>query len=153
MEAERMTEYHEQTSASDRIEAARKVLTDYDEHDEPRSLHERRMREYRLASALRALITPPATSDSEEDVADRIVTAFPSPYTPSVGYSYGELVELAITAYRAGIQSAHESWESADVPSQEFMLRYLGLDYWDGYADDGSNAWKIPAQSIEKEDD
>lgn len=143
-----MTEYHEQTSASDRIEAAREALANYDQTAETY----RDGLGYSLADALRALITPPATSETEEDVAERIVTAFPSPYAPSVGYSHGELVELAITAYRAGIQSAHESWEPevAQRPTQEQMLRWLGIRYTES-AEQGYVY--IPLQQIEREED
>ena len=54
-------------------------------------------------------------------------------------------------AVRAGIQSAHETWEPSDHPSQEMMLRWLGIDFEDGTADDGEPAWCILPQTIEKE--
>lgn len=133
----------EQTSASDRIEAARKALAGYDRAKEvgfaPNALV--------LADALRALITPPAVGESEEQIAQRIIT---ESQARGVAAPEGDFTDygIALTGVRAGIQAAHETWEPevAQRPSQEQMLRWLGISF-------GHNGDRIEIhhQSIEKE--
>lgn len=145
-----MTEYIPQTSASERIEAARKAIrvfdaavdsiadaTDLDEHEQGEARAERAALD--CVAALRALITPPPVGETEEQIAERIVRE------KNDGWDWD--MDIALKAVRAGIQSAHLTWEPADHPSQEMMLRWLGLtterdDYGELY---------IPAQRIEKE--
>lgn len=74
----------------------------------------------RAANALRALITPPGVGEDVPTIAHNIVKTYGGRVDPDL------LLQIAV---RAGIQSAHETWEPVDVPSQEFMLRHLGLDY------------------------
>lgn len=106
-----------QTSASDRVEAAREVLAEY-RRSQP-SDYERAYADP-LADALRALITPPGVGESERQIAERAVLTW------DAGKTAVDNVEAAV---RAGFQSAHETWEPSDHPSQEMMLRWLGLDY------------------------
>ncbi|WP_406245850.1 hypothetical protein ACI7YT_12480 [Microbacterium sp. M] len=101
--------------------------------------------------ALRALITPPSVGESEEAIAERVIAAFPPPYS-GTGYGHGELVEFGIAMLRAGIQSAHESWEPADRPSQEMMLRWLELDYEESTDDEGEPSVYVHGQHIEREE-
>lgn len=90
------------SSSSDRVEAARKALARYDEHNEPRSMNDARMQAYGLASALRALIEPPATLETPEEIAERILMVYSNILTP---------VQLMTTAVRSGIDAAWGSWE------------------------------------------
>lgn len=61
--------------------------------------------------------------------------------------------EPTVEGYRLGLadgeQYAHERWEPADRPSQEQMLRWLGIEH---YADVVGDRIHITAQSIEKEE-
>lgn len=142
-----------QTSASERVETAQKALATWDDIYDgvPADMIEREADA--VANALRALITPPAVGD--ESIAKRIAAEHYAGYAPAnlpadlswehLAQSFGE---VAVAAFRAGIQSAHESWEPADVPSQEFMLRHLGIRYGDAGRPTHIH---IPFQNIEKE--
>ena len=123
----------EQTSASDRYEAARKALADYDAIDGWNGTHAVMIANAeRLADALRALITPPSVGESEEAIAQRL-TADGTPHQWDFGSDLlnAEVRGLLRQAVRAGIQSAHESWEPevAQRPTQEQMLRWLKISY------------------------
>lgn len=128
-----MTENIPQTSASGRIEEARALLAIYDRLSTANPTV--------LAEMIRALITPPAVGESEEAIAERIADA--------AGIDWDQAYDVALPAVREAIQSAHESWEPADVPSQEFMLRHLGIEYTAGTLDD--TILHIHAQHIDKE--
>lgn len=143
-----MPEFNEQTSASDRYEAARKALAFNEAVDRGESVAERTARD-NLADALRALITPPRTGETVEQIAARALNSFPPPYTPGAGYSHGELEQLAIYAARAGIQNAHETWECEDRPTQEQMLRWLGINAREC---EHEGELYLAEQHIEKED-
>lgn len=134
-----MTNPIPQTSASERVEAARKAL----------ALVGGPGREKTLARALRALITPPGVGESEEAIANRLIEEVMD-YARS-GWLDGRELAMAGLLYgiRAGIQSAHESWEPADRPSQEMMLRWLGIKAERALHQD--TLLFIPDQHIEKE--
>ena len=137
-----MTENIPQTSASERVEAARK-LADHLEQMMTTAQWMPASEGIQAVHVLRSLITPPPVGESEENAVDRILAEWWR------AHDYRIHIEHAmILAYRAGIQSAHESWEPADVPSQEFMLRHLGLRYSDAGRPTHIH---IPFQNIEKE--
>lgn len=125
-----MTENIPQTSASERYEAARILLAAWDEAATPdaNGCHDAggfaSRENARIRQLLRALITPPGVGYSEEEIADTIMLTAPLDARTS---------ELVILGVRAAIQAAHETWEPADVPSQEFMLRHLGIQHEPSY--------------------
>lgn len=145
-----MTENVPQTSASDRIEAARKALEWYDDQSEAGGGIV--AGGLAVADALRALITPPSVGESEATIAGRVLDDyFTLTYEEMVTDSSGETVYAALmAAARAGIQSAHERWEPADRPSQEQMLRWLGVTAEESVRD--HDALFIPEQYIEREE-
>lgn len=139
-----MTEYTEQTSASDRYAAARKALDHYfatPTHD----AKEWALRAVPVAKALEALITPPGVHESKHDAAMRIA----ADYFPE---SRGTAYEAAARGVRAGIQNAHETWEPevALRPTQEQMLRWLGIEHEE---DPAVGMLYVREQYIEREDD
>lgn len=139
-----------QTSASERIEHARKVLREHGHADaepgDPGSIAQ-------LTLALRSLIEPPAVGN--ESVAKQIAADHFAGYAPAnlptdltwehLAQSFGQ---VSVAAFAAGVQSAHESWEPADVPSQEFMLRHLGIEHSPSFRE---GYIYIEPQHIEKE--
>ena len=137
-----MTENIPQTSASERVEAARK-LADHLEQMMTTAQWMPASEGIQAVHVLRSLITPPPVGESEENAVDRILAEWWR------AHDYRIHIEHAmILAYRAGIQSAHESWEPADVPSQEFMLRHLGITYSQSTT---FGALHIPEQLIDLE--
>jgi hypothetical protein len=152
-----MTENIPWTSASERQKAARKVLANFDGRTAALGPSVETLEERRLADALRALITPPITPT--EDDLPRVYSAARAAANrefASLGVQgYGaDAHEVALRAvFDAGIQSAHESREPADVPSQEFMLRHLGLDYRTSWDDEGEPSFYLTGQHIERQVD
>jgi hypothetical protein len=138
-----MTEYIGQSSASDRIEKAREALAQYDALIP--GLRSKISED--LAEALRALITPPGVHESEADIAARL-TPVVMTYAQMEGLAERGIAMAGIRyGIRAGIQSAHETWESEDRPTQEQMLRWLGIDC----TIHAGNIF-IPEQHIDRED-
>lgn len=116
-----------QTSASERIERAKAALAEYVSASED------------VADILREFITPPEVA--HEGVAEAAT---------NIEKAYGGRLDLGLLlqmAVRAGIQIAHESWEPADKPSQEQMLRWLGIEY-----DETDGVLFIPDQHIDREE-
>lgn len=142
-----MTEYIPQTSASDRYAAARDALKAWDDF-QPTMDHA-----HALAETLRALVTPPGVHESEESIATGIHGRYlRAEFDGDFQYA-GEPMRNALTAaVRAGIQSAHETWECevALRPTQEQMLRWLGIEYAD--SDDGERLI-ILSDTIDREED
>lgn len=105
------------TSASDRYEAARAALAEYDEHTEPRSISDQRRREYRLASALRALIDPATTAPRSSADLDEIYVAAGRaiPRTNSWTPRMSHLAGLE-AVHQSGIQASWEDWEPENAP-------------------------------------
>ena len=150
-----------QTSASDRYEAARKIIAAHDAavdaYADATDLDEAMAADARMENAtsgavkaLRALITPPSVGESEIEVAHRIVDAnLPDRL---MHWDDKEVLTVAIQAFRAGIQSAHETWEAETAmrPSQEQMLRWLGIKF--NQAPDMRGDIFIQAQMIEREE-
>lgn len=141
-----------QTSASDRYEAARKVLAAF----EGEVLEGQGSYAWTLADALRALITPPSVGESEEQIAEqiaeRVMVNQVGEANPEGEYTTdgAEILGMIRSGVFAGIQTAHETWEPevAQRPSQEQMLRWLGLDYEQHH----EKLIFIQAQSIEREE-
>ncbi|MBT2484803.1 MULTISPECIES: hypothetical protein [unclassified Microbacterium] len=149
-----MTENIPQTSASERIEQAQKVLAEFRNATPENGKND--IDRYRLAlemaDRLEALITPPGVHDSERSLARDLITKTPAHVSgQGIRFQYDDLMEMLMSAIRAGIQYAHERWEPADHPSQEMMLRWLGITHEESVRE--HEAWFIPEQYIEKEVD
>lgn len=181
-----MTEYIEQTSASDRLEAARAAkrsltreagLLDFireylDLIARPEGFIDGTGKRYTLEQAdlamwnavasmneailsLRALITPPTTHESLSDLALKIHAAALTAAEDAGIQITTDLDSIMRNATNravcAGMQGAHESWEPevAQRPSQEQMLRWLGVRYTES-AEQGYVY--IPLQQIEREE-
>lgn len=141
--------YIPQTSASDRYEAARKALEWYDDQSEAGGGIV--AGGHAVAEALRALITPPGVGEMP-DLIDLYARAHQRALPNEDGpFSTADLDRAAdagrLAIFNAGIQSAHESWECEDRPTQEQMLRWLGINYMTG---PGEIA--IYGQTIDRED-
>lgn len=140
-----MTENIPQTSASERIEVARKALAALEADIAVwGTLYGRKGVTQEAADALRALITPPSVGESDEAIAERIADEH---LLDTDCYADKAVHPALLAAVRAGIQSAHETWEPADRPSQEMMLRWLGIEHVVGLA-----VIAIPHQFIDKEE-
>lgn len=138
-----MSENIPQTSASERVAEARRAVAtakDFAISSLPQWAHD-------LIAATEALITPPSVGESEEAIAERVLPDDSSPDWSAPLFT--EVRALIMEGIRAGIQSAHETWEPADRPSQEQMLRWLGLRYGDAGRPTHIH---IPFQTIEKEE-
>lgn len=132
-----MTENIPQTSASDRIEQARKALAEYEHDNEgaPWLYNPEQDDSAALALALRALITPPHSHESLSDLALKIHTAAINAAEDAgitITTDLDSIMRNATNrAVYAGMQRAHEVWEPevALRPSQEQMLRWLGIEH------------------------
>lgn len=125
-----MTEHIPQTSASDRYEAARKALQMFDDRTARLSSTIETPFERALAEALRALIAPPGVHESEEDIVQTVIQNAPAHVSgQGIRFQYDDLIAMIQAAIRAGIEYAHERWEPADRPTQEQMLRWLGIEH------------------------
>lgn len=125
-----MTEYVAQSSASDRLEAARKALAWYDDDSEAGGGIV--LGGMAVADALRALITPPSVGENEADMVQTVIQNAPAHVSgKGILFQYDDLIAMVTAAIRAGIQSAHETWEPevAMQPGQEQMLRWLGIEH------------------------
>ncbi|QIG59091.1 hypothetical protein SEA_RUBYRALPH_83 [Microbacterium phage RubyRalph] len=147
-----MTENIAQTSASERRAHALKVLTEHGardaQPDDPGSVAQ-------LTLALRSLLEAPGIGMPElvRDFEQRITEqGWISVLGQEVTYSEKPHARI-IEGYRLGLvdgeQYAHERWEPADRPSQEQMLRWLGIEFEE--YDDAGPMLSIPQQYIEKE--
>lgn len=144
-----MTEYIPQTSATDRLVAARKALAEYDHVRASQSANYPR-HAFQLAQALRALITPPGTGETVEQIADRLTESVMA-YAQAEGLTERGIAMAGLRyGVLAGIQDAHETWEPevAMRPTQEMMLRWLGIDY--AYSE--PNGISIHFQVIDREE-
>lgn len=140
-----MTEHIEQTSASDRCEAARKALAAFEQAPRVPIGYETL-----LADALRALIAPPSVGETAEQMADRLTSSVMT-YAQAEGLTERGIAMAGIRyGFNAAIRAAHETWEPevAQRPSQEQMLRWLGISY--GHRD--AQSIEIPFQIIEREE-
>lgn len=117
------------TSTSDRYEAARKALADFDANEE--AYHElpdgeqegRNYERYEdskldaadsLADALRAIIEPAATLEPPEQIAERILYSEPVSHDRTLTEWRRKIAE----GVQAGIQAAWNSWEPETAPCQ-----------------------------------
>ncbi|MEV5068910.1 hypothetical protein MRBLMI12_000466 [Microbacterium sp. LMI12-1-1.1] len=104
------------TSASDRYEAARDALDNYDGC--PREMRDE-FAPHDLADALRGLITPPATDETPQQIAARVRDRQDSPsWEPDRAgrYTVQQVTLMMRAAVEAGIQAAWESWEPENAP-------------------------------------
>lgn len=149
-----MIEYIGQRSASDRYEAARKALARFDQILHPDTL-EGEGAALAVRDALADFITPPGVGEGEADMVQTVIQNAPAHVSgKGILFQYDDLIAMVASAVRAGIQNAHESWEceTAQRPSQEQMLRWLGLDCKDSTDDEGNPSIYIHGQHIEREE-
>lgn len=100
------------TSSSDRYAEARAALVEYDAYCASKGV-EPKGYAASLTSALRALITPPATEETPEAIAQRIMRPV---MDQSIAHAASRMPGLIESAVRAGIQAAWESWEPENAP-------------------------------------
>lgn len=160
-----MTDQIPMRSASERRDAAAKALAQYDASvraDYAASAPA-------LAGALRSLVEVPEVGLTEREIIDESIARtiavldLGDGVRPSIGnlhraISSGWLDEIGLelllrsvaqAAAQRAERAALEHWEPADVPSQEFMLRHLGIIHRP-VPENGRIG--IPAQYIEKDD-
>ena len=118
---------------TDRYEAARKALADYDTIDGWNGTHAVMIANAdALASALRALITRAPAGENLEAIAMEIVRE------KNIGWDWD--FDIALKGILAGLQIR---------PTQEQMLRWLGIRY----TESAENGYVyIPLQMIDRED-
>ncbi len=138
------------TSASSRSQALRAALEIYDQvHARPERNDLDMVAAANVIQAARNLIDAPDTFAAAHEAADRIFTQC---HSLGIEAHENEAKAMIEEGYQAGVQAAWESWEPADVPCQEFMLRALGIDCHDSTDDEGNPSIFIRAQHIDKED-
>lgn len=143
-----------QTSASARVEHARLTVNEAIASAESEDAGTEDLIAHRdaLIDALDEFISPPGIGMPElvRDFRERI-TEHGSLAVLGARAVYAGGHEPTIEGYRLGLadgeQYAHERWEAADVPKQEQMLRWLGLDY----TEDG-DAIIVHRKNIEREE-
>lgn len=112
------------TSASDRYDEARAALAQL-ERAYPEGIG-RGVTEQRAMNALRALIDPPATEETPEQIAHRLLatTALPKIGETIACTELEKITGEAITrAVHAGIQAAWDSWEAENAPGVRVATR------------------------------
>jgi len=143
-----------QTSASERVEQARMFLDRMSMRREIIGKREETTFETEAFAIIEGLVTPPSVGEGEETIAERVLAKLPNGLIQTDGslrFDPEALVLLVETAVRAAIQSAHETWEPADRPSQEQMLRWLGVDARPARIKGDVRVF-LPAQYIEREE-
>lgn len=147
-----MTDQIPMRSASERRDAAAKALARFDGRTEALGKSVETLYEHELAAALRPFLEVPEVGLTEDEIIDDVIaefnreTGFYSP--PAVMVGVRNWLRRGI---RAAERAALEHWEPADVPSQEFMLRHLGIDARLARIKGDTARIFIPAQYIEKE--
>lgn len=136
-------------SASERRDAAAKVLVGFDARTRALGTTVETSFERELVDALRPLLEVPEVGITEDEIVAESIAVVLGEFDlggdrqPTVahlldafrsGWLDAHDTEWAIrrigrAAVRSAEQAALEHWESADVPSQEFMLRHLGIEY------------------------
>ncbi|QUE25377.1 hypothetical protein SEA_FIZZLES_83 [Microbacterium phage Fizzles] len=148
-----MTDQIPMRSASERREAARAVVTEYEERS--RKLGESITTTYERAlySALVPLLEVPEVGLTEDEIIAEVIQRSTAHVSGAgIRYQYDDLVAMLRDAVRTAEQAALEHWEPADVPSQEFMLRHLGIEYEDARDDEADpDTIRIRTQYIAKE--
>lgn len=142
-----MTENIPQTSASDRIEQARKVADTIAYRLRTLQPVDPFLAQKALDS-IEALITPPSVGvDAQWEAAESIAAEVQRRMEGQASQKV-MIYAAADRGFLAGIQYAHERWEPADRPSQEQMLRWLGIKF---EQNDEYDIF-IPKQHIEREE-
>lgn len=148
-----MTDQIPMRSASERREAAARALAKFDGRTGVLGRSVETLYERELADALRPLLEVPEVGITEDEiVAEEMhwlkVNAELS--LDPIGPRAEVIIEDSMhRAVRAAERAALEHWEPADVPSQEFMLRHLGIEHEE--YDDAGPMLSIPQQYIQKE--
>ncbi len=165
-----MTDQIPMRSASERRDAAAKAVARFDSRTATLDSSVETTMERELVAALRPLLEVPEVGLTEDEiVADAVAVVLGEldlggDRTPSIahlldafrsGWLNADDVESAIrrigrAAVRGAEQAALEHWEPADAPSQEFMLRHLGITARPARIS-GETRIFIPAQYIERE--
>lgn len=160
-----MTDQIPMRSASERRAAATKVLAAYDASVR----QDYAANAPALAGELRSLLEVPEVGISEDEIVTESVAValreldLGDGVRPSVtnltrairsGWIDEDGLESVIrrvarAAARRAERAALEHWEPADIPSQEFMLRHLGIEHEE--YDDAGPMLSIPQQYIQKE--
>ncbi|QQO39592.1 hypothetical protein SEA_PHABIA_83 [Microbacterium phage Phabia] len=104
-------------------------------------------------AALEALLEVPEVGISERDIVKmaslRLITRLEEIGVVITTNVHAAVDGVLTDTVRLTEQAALEHWEPADVPSQEFMLRHLGIGYQES-VNTPSNLF-IPGQHIKKE--
>lgn len=147
-----------QTSASARVEHARVTINEAiaASEDEDSGIEGLITHRDNLIDALDEFISPPGIGMPElvRDFRERITEQGSLAVLGQRAVHEGGH-EPAIEGYRLGLadgeQYAHERWEPADRPSQEQMLRWLGIENHEEPRIGDTTKLRIPTQYIEKE--
>lgn len=144
-----MTDQIPMRSASERRKAAQAVVTEYEGRLQKLGPSVETTCERALYSALTPLLEVPEVGLTEDEIiAEAIQRSTAHVSGAGIRYQYDDLVAMLRDAVRTAERAALEHWEPADIPSQEFMLRHLGIIHRP-IPENGRIG--IPAQSIEKE--
>ncbi|WNT45335.1 hypothetical protein SEA_BABYDOTZ_82 [Microbacterium phage BabyDotz] len=81
-------------------------------------------------AVLEALLEVPEVGLTEDEIVKGAIDRASWHITAGDGvtFSYVNLVAMLTDAVRTAERAALEHWEPADIPSQEFMLRHLGIE-------------------------
>lgn len=145
-----MTDQIPMRSASERRDAAAKVVAEYEGRLAKLGPSIETTYERALYSALTTLLEVPEVGITEDEIVKGAIDRASWHITAGDGvtFSYANLVAMLTDVVREAERAALEHWEPADVPSQEFMLRHLGIIHRP-IPENGRIG--IPAQSITKE--
>lgn len=146
-----------QTSASARVEHARVTINEAiaSSEDEDAGVEDLISHRDNLIDALDAFISPPGIGMPElvRDFRERLteqgsIAVLGMRALRTIQEPHSETVEGYRLGLADGEQYAHERWEPADRPSQEQMLRWLGIEHEPSFRE---GHIYIPPQHIEKE--
>lgn len=112
-------------SASERYENARRALKEHGradaEPDDPGSIAQ-------LTLALRSLLKDPTEGYDVAEIAQAILPDDAAPEWSAT--LFAEVRALVAEGVQRGIYTAWETWEPADRPDQQTMLRWLGIEFF-----------------------
>ncbi|AWN04705.1 hypothetical protein HOT29_gp087 [Microbacterium phage Squash] len=147
-----MTDQIPMRSASERRDAARAAVAEYEARSQRLGESVTTTYERALYSALIPLLEVPEVGITEDEIVKGAIDRASWHITAGDGvtFSYVNLVAMLTDAVRTAERAALEHWEPADIPSQEFMLRHLGIDARPARIQ-GDTRIFIPAQYIERE--
>ncbi|QWY80168.1 hypothetical protein SEA_SALLYK_86 [Microbacterium phage SallyK] len=118
-------------SASERRDAARGAVAEYEARSQRLGESVTTTYERALYSALIPLLEVPEVGISERDIVKmaslRLITRLEEIGVVITTNVHAAVDGVLTDTVRLTEQAALEHWEPADVPSQEFMLRHLGI--------------------------